>query len=47
MNAVQRDVRVWVSEKKPKKCLQAGKLADEYEQFRKRELDLDRRNDVP
>ena len=47
LNAVLRDVRVWVSEKKPKTCLQAGKHADEYEQFRKRELDLDRRNDVP
>ena len=45
LNAVLRDVRVWVSEKKPKTCLQAGELGDEYEQFRKRESDLDRRND--
>ena len=47
LNAVPRDVRVWVSEKKPKTCLQAGELADEYEQFRKRESDLDRRNNRP
>ena len=45
LNAVPRDVRVWVSEKKPKTCLQAGELADEYEQFGKRKSDLDRRND--
>ena len=47
LNTVPRDVRVWVSEKKPKTCLQAGELADEYEQFMKRESDLDRRNDRP
>ena len=47
LNAVPRDVRVWVSEKKPTTCLQAGELADEYEQLRKRESDLDRRNDGP
>ena len=46
LNDVQRDVRVWVSEEKPKTCLQAGELADEYDQFRKCESDLDRRNDV-
>ena len=47
LNAVLRDVRVWVCEKKPKTCLQAGELADKYDQFWNCELDLDRRNDKP
>lgn len=35
LNTLPRDKRVWVSEKKPKTCVAAGELADEYEQVRK------------
>ena len=37
LNSLPLEKRVWVSEKKPKTCVQAGELADEYEQVRKQE----------
>ncbi len=35
LNTLPRDKRVWVSEKKPKTCVAAGELEDEYEQLRR------------
>ena len=30
--------KLWVAERKPKSCIQAGELADKYEQVRKKDL---------
>ena len=35
LNSLPTEKRVWVYEKKPKTCVEAGELADEYEQVRK------------
>ena len=37
LNALSREKKIWVTERKPKTCIQAGELADEYEQVRKQE----------
>ena len=37
LNSLPAEKRVWVYEKKPKTCVEAGELADEYEQVRKQE----------
>ena len=37
LNSLPMDERVWVYERKPKTCVEAGELADEYEQVRKQE----------
>ena len=35
LNSLPVEKRVWVSERKAKTCIQAGELADEYEQVRR------------
>ena len=37
LNSLTMEQRVWVYEKKPKTCVEAGELADEYEQVRKQQ----------
>lgn len=37
LNSLPTEKRVWVHEKKPRTCVRAGELADEYEQVRKQE----------
>ena len=37
LNSLPVEKRVWVYEKKPKTCIQAGELADEYDQVRKQD----------
>ena len=37
LNSLPMDKRLWVVERKPKTCIEAGELADEYEQVRKQD----------
>ena len=37
LDALPKDKAIWVSERKPKMCVAAGELADEYEQAKMRE----------
>ena len=37
LNSLPKEKRLWVVEKKPKSCVEAGELADEYEQVRKQD----------
>ena len=37
LNSLPMEKRIWVYEKKPKTCVEAGELADQYEQVRKQE----------
>ena len=40
VNTLPEDVRVWVKERKPKTSMEAGQLADDYVQARKREASV-------
>ena len=45
LNSMGEDVRVWVRERKPKTCAEAGELADDYELARKVEkVDINRKS---
>ena len=37
LNTLPTDKKLWVLERKPETCVQAGELADEYEQARRPE----------
>ena len=38
LNVLPTEKKLWVAERKPKSCIQAGELADEYEQVRRKDL---------
>ena len=46
LNSLPSDIRVWVSERKPKTSREAGQLADDYLQARRRSQELSR-NEQP
>ena len=35
LNCLSSPIRVWINERKPKSCLDAGQLADDYTEARK------------
>lgn len=37
LNTLPLEKRLWVHEKKPKTCIEAGEIVDEYEQIRRKE----------
>ena len=41
LGSLPMEKKVWVYEKKPKTCVEAGELADEYEQVRKQEAKVE------
>ena len=47
LNSLPSEKRVWVSEKKPRTCIQAGELADEYELARTQDSQGDSVDTIP